>query len=78
MEVNERLRSKTIECNRLIEADEVVLCQSCDTFAEDLEGARQPDYEGYCSNCNEESNWTVVRLTDYKKRLIELLNKHGE
>ncbi len=78
MDINERYRMKEREYNRLVELDEVVLCQSCDTFAEDLDGAVQPDFEGYCTNCGERSNWTVVRLTDYKKRLIELLNEHGE
>ncbi len=76
--LEERRNSPEYKLNRLRQQTEVVLCESCNTFQENLTGAREPDYEGRCSNCGEESNWTVVNILDYKDRILELLNEHGE
>ena len=65
------------QLRRLRESMEIVYCENCCTFQTDLAGARQPDYEGRCCNCGEDDKWTVVCLTDYTDRIIELMNEHG-
>ncbi len=73
-------RSKTPEAklSRLKEMLNIVYCNSCSTYHKDLEGQVEPDFEGYCPKCGERSDWDVVSILDYKDRIIELLNEHGE
>ncbi len=73
-------RSKTPEAklSRLKEMLNIVYCNNCGTYSRDLEGAIEPDFEGYCPNCGNGSKWDVVSILDYKDRIIGLLNEHGE
>ncbi len=73
-------RSKTPEAklSRLKEMLNIVYCNSCSTYSNDLNGQREPDFEGYCPKCGDGYNWDVVSILDYKDRIIELLNEHGE
>ena len=68
---NNQLSSKLIRLNGL---NDIIYCNQCKTYFEELEGSVQPDYEGHCPMCGERSNWEVMQILDGKKDIIELLN----
>ena len=72
--LQKKLNKAEQEVRNLRAKNQLIHCETCDTFHDDLVGMREPDYEGYCPNCNEESNWRVVYILDKRNDIIDWLN----
>ena len=73
LELKVQQQTKTIREYR--EKEEIVYCSECQTYTEDLEGAIEPDFEGYCTSCGSRDQWETVSILDIdKEEMLSALN----
>ena len=72
-----KLNKAEQEVRNLRDKNQLIHCEECDTYHDDLEGAREPDYEGYCPNCHNETNWRVIYILDSRDVIKEMFNDGG-
>lgn len=75
--LQKKLNKAEQEVRNLRAKNTLIHCEECDTYHDDLEGARQPDYEGYCPNCHNETNWRVYYILDDRETIKDILNDGG-
>lgn len=75
MRSKESMNNLERDYRNLRQRDELIYCYSCEKVSDDMEGARQPDYEGGCPHCGEETNWTVINISDARDVIIAAHNE---
>ena len=72
-----RITEQDKKLNKLNYANQIIYCNNCNTYHDKMEGMRQPDYEGYCPACHEETNIEDIFILDHTSLIIDLLNENG-